>query len=133
MADVPNTKRDAASPPLPEAGPGVALTGPPVVAKGAPCLVSGAFRVPDDEADALGPTPHRALVLSVTSLAVHHVNAPFARAVLFTDDIVRSTRGVEGFFNADAFSRVRFSDPGIYYVTAALGRLLSNTLEIHIG
>lgn len=133
MAELPNTKRDAASPPLADAGPGVALAGPPALAKGAPCVVSGAFRVPDDEAEALGSNPHRALILSVTSLAVHHVNAPFARAVLFADDIVRSTRGVEGFFNADAFSRVRFTDPGVYYVTAALGHLLSNTLEIHIG
>jgi hypothetical protein len=112
-----------------EAGVAIALS--KVAAAGAPpgLWLHGAYRLPREDAERLGVRPlQKALIVTYVAGENNHSRNLVGETVLFDDDET-VTRGVHtGYFNVDLrlwlpqYARRR------YWITASLGRQISNTV-----
>ncbi len=127
----------ADSPAPPEGVPGIVLAAPPVLAleERTVLRVSGVFQLADADAKAL---PREDAFDALTLLLVE---ARTARSVTLRP--ARSAVGLEpqavapgmrrGFFQADVFGQSGFQPrAGLYWVTAHLGHLRSNAVEVRV-
>jgi hypothetical protein len=126
-------QRSAASPVAERGKSGIWIASSTEIAHGAfrRLAIHGTFLVTDAEAEAIGVLPlHGAVVVTVTSGLVHNAFPMLGDTLAFDDDEQAERGLVQGHFNLDLLARLRTAPYQRFYVTASLGRFLSNTLTL---
>lgn len=101
-----------------------------------PLVVHGAYRIPHVDLEDIQHPVIRALVLVAQRSFLPTVISPFAERVLFEDDQLRTTFGVEGAFTLDVFDILGLppgSRAGHYHLFVSLGPHVSNVVEADVA
>jgi hypothetical protein len=128
----PSTQVGPSTPSIPGGFVGVRIAAPAVLSTRGRVVVSGIFQILADEAQAIGPHLHRALVAVMTSGGIYGAYNPFREVVLFADDEERHPWGSRGYFHFDLFEDEEELDPADYHVFVSLGEHLSNVVAVAV-
>lgn len=127
-----STRSTETTPSLPAGQFGVCIGGPDRASRQDGMTVTGGFRLSSADACDIDKELHRALVLAITGEGVADSVEPFRNAVLFSDDQIEDGNSCYGTFSFDALDIFELEDPGEYFLTASIGRFLSDTLVVQV-
>ncbi|MEZ4301229.1 MAG: hypothetical protein R3B70_40215 [Polyangiaceae bacterium] len=124
------TGKTPLSPRLADDFEGLSIALAPRETLASPLVIHGVFRIPWPEADRLGPSLHRLLVLVVNGLDRVTTVAPFREQVLFPDDETPGRAGRQGYFNLDVRALTGPLPARSPFARVSLGPFVSNALPI---